>query len=499
METVRLNVGGLIIKKPKGLLSIMNYFDSLLNRWYSSDKEIDLSDRNPIAFLHIINCLESGISIKKKYQNECLFYGVPDEYFEEEVAEIEDETKPFQIKQYTPTTHFTSTNLNNGTMISQMTKDLRYFTIRETSPLDTLTKLIRGQDLNCYHPGITFTLTDRMCLGGQGFGNFFQCEFSRNSDFINRMWIKGRLPALPNNKRYIKNVGYHMFKSIYLKIGGMHIIRFDGLYMFIKNLLTGECDSNDAFSSDSVTERIKFSKMSTTFMLSIIPPILNLPLSYLVNSNVILGFDVHELDFITIDDHGLSSPPPTECIEISLQTRDWMFDDQLRRAILSDKTFYVNFNQIEKTLVPINNVYCQEIRIAEFSVNLETIIVVAQLKKDIERHNYSGFGVQQTSEGMTVAPIEKIAVLLNGHVYLDLSEEVMTYIFPKQLYNKPAPPGIYVISFTNEDQRKGLSTIRIENFTLQVHFKFKFEGTFTYYLEQSNILHYRNGLAGLQF
>jgi len=75
-ERIKLNVGGQHFETTKDTLIRAPYFEALLSRWISKEKEIFI-DRSGSAFNHVLNLLRNpDYNFPHRYQEELNFYGV---------------------------------------------------------------------------------------------------------------------------------------------------------------------------------------------------------------------------------------------------------------------------------------------------------------------------------------------------------------------------------------------------------------------------------------
>merc|ERR1711966_501349 len=88
--------------------------------------------------------------------------------------------------------------------------------------------------------------------GTAGFGRKATVTVSRNGDLITNAFLEVKIPALPDNWKWVNNVGHRLIEEVELEIGGQRIDRHYGEWLDIWTELTMSEDKKAMFDSNMI-------------------------------------------------------------------------------------------------------------------------------------------------------------------------------------------------------------------------------------------------------
>lgn len=457
MNKIKLNVGGLLIEKDINLLKQLNYFDSLLSRW-DHNKIIDLSDRNPITFLKIIDCLENGGNLKDKYQDDLEFYGITfDKSYKNDENLLEFNKlvcyneKDYECKNYLKNTlnltgidRINLSDLELGFYGYIYTETQEYFkTIypRHTKYNKELLKLPEKFNNKFY-----ISTNEYMPDNNSATKSVYFRNFNNNSyDYTKYIYLNIDLPPLIQNDYYIKDLAYHIIDRIYVTYNGTVIFDYDGMIILIFDMIYNSKQKN-TFSYNSLQKRINKSQENVTLNIEILKHII--PMIYYHQFKFEYTFkDTHE--YIINNQENLNFDRSYYNRNVIQKDITLRFESSENRGYIlnrqNEHTIAYPFKQIIKSVFEFNNTSNIEVKI-KINNYLNYLIIFIQTDNDIKTKNYSNFGCI-VNNGKRIGIIDNIKILLtkNGIVNT-LTEDVLTNKIPNSLFNNKAPKGIYIIS-----------------------------------------------------
>lgn len=524
-EEVKLNVGGVLIIKNKTLLSSLKYFEDLFERWYASDTEssrtIDLSDRDPIAFLKIIKSIEKSVPLSKKYIDELKYYG-GEEYIQKENNQIKDETIYPIIKNQsyengsTTIIPYDIQTKNNFFILEELKRENRAASMyRISKPLcfiECCKKYLNKEIISIKEKHLPLianvAIIPSSLTPSEDYHRHKKWILNPRFDAIRNIQLVIHLKSL-NHGRYVKHVGYHIINNISIEYDMVRRCKISGTSLLIKNLLEESCDTKFTFGYDDVNIRQKETKKGVCIIIDLKLPslftrinsesfkILNLELRkggdivILDESNFWLSSNEYDIEHCVENIHLRA-----EHVKFLYTTNDPVAITKFERT----KFIYKQLNENSCT----ETVYKKCTHRPKWAMSTWNrwpvhLFIIAQFQHDLDGKNYSNFGVYRDEKGDLKNVIDHIIFSNGNSEFVDTNPYSLWESFPyteyenmqtqKRLYNTFVP-SIFCIDM----ESSFLSHIPLADIAITIYFKTLFSGTLTIHSQYKLRTSIRNGM-----
>ena len=346
--------------------------------------------------------------------------------------------------------------------------------------------------------------------GTAGFGRKATVTVSRNGDLITNAFLEVKIPALPDNWKWVNNVGHRLIEEVELEIGGQRIDRHYGEWLDIWTELTMSEDKKAMFDSNMIGRFAVHTGTDGDAKTLYIPlqfffnrnQGLALPLIALQYHEVKINFTFRpasELVYHVGDPDPAPAAPSVSEPSMSLYM-DYVYLDTDERKRFATSTHELLIEQLQFT--------GDETATTNGSYRLNFNHPVKELVWVVTHSNKKGEPFKYNND-IKVEPVVDANLQLNGHDRFDKRDgSYFRLVQPYQHHTRITRKNIYVYSFAvkpEEHQPSGTCNFsRIDNATLKLtlsdeSMETKYDAKVKIFATSVNVLRIMSGMGGLAY
>ena len=346
--------------------------------------------------------------------------------------------------------------------------------------------------------------------GTAGFGRKATVTVSRNGDLITNAFLEVKIPALPDNWKWVNNVGHRLIEEVELEIGGQRIDRHYGEWLDIWTELTMSEDKKAMFDSNMIGRFAVHTGTDGDAKTLYIPlqfffnrnQGLALPLIALQYHEVKINFTFRpasELIYYVGDADPAPAAPSVSEPSMSLYM-DYVYLDTDERKRFATSTHELLIEQLQFT--------GDETATTNGSYRLNFNHPVKELVWVVTHSNKKGEPFKYNND-IKVEPVVDANLQLNGHDRFDKRDgSYFRLVQPYQHHTRITRKNIYVYSFAvkpEEHQPSGTCNFsRIDNATLKLtlsdeSMETKYDAKVKIFATSVNVLRIMSGMGGLAY
>ena len=502
---ILLEISGIKLSIEKNILLQLDYFDSLLNRWYDDERciKIDEPTISISGFFYILDILKGkNIGYKPEYKNEIDFFGLDFGSGDEStVGSSDSDESEFEdsidIKTCTEN-KINRSGLYDLVSVGRVDQEIQNLNSERN---------YKGELINYYNstnPEIRFSegFIENESNNFAHFNRKVSFDIKRHGDFFTNTNFEIKLKGLPDGIVWKRFLGFKILKSVKLLIGNSEIITIPSSFLEAEyHLYTSEDQKCHELVFDLDYEKRKqLSKEAITLIVPI----------HFIRPNKKCEYEKYKRAFSVI-----SSSHYIMKVEVELENYSNLienFNYSMRENVQSsivDIKLLTEYQWLERDVrqyfaqIPLN-VFLNTVHNLEFefvgknynpNVNFrhvmkDFIIVVIDLEKNkyVNELDVLGVGV------------------VNGdkNSLLSCTSQMLKYVYPIKYLKRKIPVGYYYYSFCIEPYNtfkntQTFTTGRVDN--LSFDFKMKYDKKYKIILLSSgiNILRYYHGQCGSMF